>query len=61
MMFLPFLLIIPIVWFFWSPERRDRISSAFNGKRDPLTIAKERYARGEITKEQYEQMKKDLV
>jgi putative membrane protein len=29
--------------------------------RTPLDIAKERYAREEITKERYEQMKKDLL
>ncbi len=28
--------------------------------RTPLDIAKERYARGEITKEQFEQVKRDL-
>ena len=31
-----------------------------NGTEDALDILKKRYARGEITKEQFEQMKKDI-
>jgi len=31
------------------------------GEPDALEIARRRYARGEITKEQFEQMKKDLT
>lgn len=35
-------------------------SSAHHQKKDPIQILKERYAKGEITKEQFESMKKDL-
>jgi putative membrane protein len=30
-------------------------------KRNPLDTAKERYARGEITREEFEQIKKDII
>ena len=35
-------------------------SGATHPENDPLEIAKRRYARGEITKEQYEQLRGDL-
>jgi putative membrane protein len=48
-----------IVWGVIAFSRRG--VSTYNGRQDPLDIAKERYARGEITKEQFEQIKKDLT
>ncbi len=49
-------LIALIVWGIMKLSRRNGSTS----KRDPLDIAKERYARGDISKEQFEQIKKDL-
>jgi putative membrane protein len=47
-----------IAFAIWGVRRLMRHNSF--DRRDPLDIAKERYARGEITKQQYEQIKKDL-
>ena len=49
-----------IVWGVIVLVRRGTSVSDTPQKRDPLDIARERYARGEITKEEFEEIKKDL-
>jgi len=52
-----------VVWLLMSQSRRERIKSAFRGdegRQDSIDIAKERYVKGEITKEEFEQIKRDL-
>lgn len=49
-------LIALIVWGIMKFSRRNGSTS----KRDPLEIVKERYAKGEISKEEFEQIKTDL-
>jgi len=48
-------LIALIVWGIMKLTRRETTP-----KHDPLDIAKERYAKGELTKEEFQQLKKDL-
>jgi putative membrane protein len=43
----------------WAVKKFTGGTSA-NRKNDPIDIARERYARGEITKEEFEQIKKTL-
>lgn len=55
MWFLPLILVI-LLFYFLSDNRRVR-----NGDRESAReILKRRYASGEITKEQFEEMKKDI-
>jgi putative membrane protein len=44
----------------WGTRKLTRHSGDSGYRGSPLEIAKERYAKGEITKEQYEQIRKDL-
>jgi putative membrane protein len=53
------LIIALVVWGLRKlTERRD--SGATTGRPHPLDIAKERYAKGEISKEEFDQIKKNL-
>ena len=49
-----------IVWGVIVLVRRGTSVSDTPQKRDPLDIARERYARGEITKEEFEEIKRNL-
>jgi len=59
MMLLWIALLVLIVWGIIKLVQREDSSSA-KGKSNALDIAKERYAKGEITKAEFEQLKKDL-
>ena len=45
-----------VVWIVKKLTEKGQTTS----KRDPLDVAKERYAKGEITRDEFEQIKKDL-
>ncbi len=49
-----------VVWGVIALVRRGTSASDTPQKRDPLDIARERYARGEITKEEFEEIKRNL-
>lgn len=49
-----------IIWGIKKIAERSNSGENTTGKSTPLDIAKERYARGEISKDEFEQMKKDL-
>lgn len=58
MMMLPLILVI-ILLYFLMKDRTGK-SNEFPRAETPMEILKKRYAKGEITKEQFEEMKKDL-
>jgi putative membrane protein len=49
-----------VVWSISKLGESRSSGSSSTERRDPLSIAKERYARGDITKEEFERIKKDL-
>ena len=54
-------LIALVVWGIMALVRRGGSGGNAAERRSALDIAKERYARGEITREQYQQMREDLM
>jgi putative membrane protein len=63
MIILAVLLIVFIIWVAGRGEGGWRMSDWGVGgtRRDPLEIAKERYAKGEITRDQFEEIKRNLM
>ena len=57
--FLPIIILVAILYFVFG--RNHRCWSGHNSGDSALEILKKRYARGEITKDEFEKMKKDLL
>ena len=53
------LIIALVVWFFMRHIKSNSFSGMISNK-NPLEIIKERYAKGEINKTKYEEIKKEL-
>ena len=60
MMFLWIVIIGLIVWGIVALTRRGSTSTRDDRRESPLDIAKRRYAKGEITKEEFDRIRKDL-
>ena len=54
------LVVLIVVGITWLVRRRSGESNIRGISQVPLDIARERYAKGDITKEEFEQLKKDL-
>ncbi len=54
-------IVVGLIYLAQSTIGRQNISKKLGPKEDPLEILKTRYAKGEISKEEFEQIKKDLA
>lgn len=54
------MVLVLIVWFIANRLNKSKQDSQSSGQESAMDIIKKRYAKGEITKEEFEQMKKDL-
>ena len=50
-----------IIWGIKKLTERGNSGTGGGGRKEPLDIARERYARGEISQEEFQQIKKDLL
>jgi len=57
---IPVAILALLIWGIISIISKSRRQNASTTQPDSIEIARQRYAKGEITKEQFEQMKKDL-
>lgn len=56
------LIVVAIVYALgWRPQGQNTLFSPPNNSRSALDIAKERFARGEISKEEFQQLRHDLT
>jgi len=64
MMFLSWLLVVAgvvfVAWFFARLARASRQEQAPPPREDALEVLRKRYARGEISREQYQEIRRDL-
>lgn len=60
-LFFLIVIILAVVYFAQPSSRMHDRPTYFGPSEDPLEIAKLRYAKGEISKAQFEQIKKDLA
>ncbi len=50
-----------IIWLVVWLVNKIKSSENYNGRKTPLDILKERFAKGEITKKEYGEMKKEIM
>nr|WP_298379424.1 SHOCT domain-containing protein [uncultured Halomonas sp.] len=54
-------IIVFVIWFFRSSGQDDNPRTGFYRRPNALDLLQERYARGEIDKQEYEERKRDLT
>ncbi|NMC35268.1 MAG: SHOCT domain-containing protein [Veillonellaceae bacterium] len=57
---IPIILLVVVVYAFGWRLGQTTTTGSFGNRQTPLDVLKERYARGEISRETYEEMRRDL-